>query len=138
MPFTINPIHQSLRECVRTRLASLAQLDAVDVRALPAYREEILHGADRIRLSVQHLVTHRGEDHVIVQATRPRWLGLRTAREFDGFVVATTGRKRPMEAAEKLVPEAWADQARGPRAAEALNDPLRTMPVRSSELPRTG
>lgn len=139
MQFTITMIHQALRDCVQTRLASLTELDAEHVRALPAYRVEIVHGANRVRLSVQHLVTHRGEHHVIVQATRPRWLGLRTASETDGFALATTDRKRPLEAAEKLVPQAyWAHEACSLRGADFFNDPLRTPPITGSGLTRTG
>lgn len=90
-----------MREVVADRLKKLQQLDLTAVKSLPAQTKEILSSLGNVTLAQYHDVTTRGEHRVVVQAVRPRWFGLFTAIEVDGFVVVPDGTRRPLAEQER-------------------------------------
>ena len=90
-----------MRQVVADRIKVLQQLDVHAIKALPAQREETSLSLGKVRVIQYHDVDKTGEHMVVVQALRPRWLGLFTAIEVDGFVMTADGAKRPLAEQEK-------------------------------------
>jgi len=90
-----------MRTIVADRIANLQKLDVAALRALPTHSKEVLSSEENVALSQYHDVSDAGEHKIVVQVTRPRWLGLSTAIEVDGFVTTTDGTKRPLTDREK-------------------------------------
>lgn len=92
----------AMREVVAERLRSLQQLDLGAVKALPAQTKETAPSSlGKVEIVQYHDTGKTGEHMVVVQALRRRWLGLSTAIEVDGFVVAPDGSRRPLTEQEK-------------------------------------
>lgn len=91
----------AMREMVAERLRSLQQLDLGAIKALPAQTKETAPSLGKVEIVQYHDTGKAGEHMVIVQALRQRWLGLSTAIEVDGFVVAPDGTRRPLSEQEK-------------------------------------
>jgi hypothetical protein len=91
----------AMREVVEDRLKVLGQLDFDAIKALPAQKRETAPSLGKVEVIQYHDVANTGEHLVVVQALRSRWLGLSTAIEVDGFVMAPDGTKRPLVEQEK-------------------------------------
>ena len=90
-----------LREAVAERVRQLRQLDTEAVKLLPPESQEHLSSLGNVTVTAYHDATEAGEHRVVVQAVRPRWLGISTAIEVDGFVIVADGTKRPLADREK-------------------------------------
>lgn len=90
-----------MREAVAERVRKLRQLDIEAVKLLPPESQEHLSSLGNVTVTEYHEAMETGEHRVVVQAIRPRWLGISTAIEVDGFVIAGDGTKRPLVDREK-------------------------------------
>jgi len=91
----------ALRETVRSRVEALQRLDSDAVGGLPAQQREDIPSLGKVAVVQYHDVTDGGDHRVVVQAARPRWFGIFTAIEVDGFVLEKDGTKRPLSEPEK-------------------------------------
>ncbi len=91
----------AMRGVVADRVKALQQLDFDTIKRLPAQKKETAPSLGKVEITQYHDVVNAGEHLVVVQALRPRWLGLFTAIEVDGFVMAPDGTKRPLAEREK-------------------------------------
>jgi hypothetical protein len=90
-----------MREAVFERVKKLQQLDVEAVKMLPPQSQGRLPSLSGITVTEYHEVTEAGEHRVVVQAIRPRWFGISTSIEVDGFVIGGDGTKRPLADREK-------------------------------------
>jgi hypothetical protein len=91
----------AMSEVVADRVKALQQLDFDAIRALPAQKKETAPSLGKVEVIQYHDVVNAGDHLVVVQALRPRWLGLFTAIEVGGFVMAPDGTRRPLAEQEK-------------------------------------
>jgi hypothetical protein len=91
----------ALREVVTDRVRALEQLGFAAIKTLPAQKKETVPSLGKVEIIQYHDVGKTGEHIVVVQGLRQRWLGLSTAIEVDGFVVAPDGTRRPLAEQEK-------------------------------------
>jgi hypothetical protein len=90
-----------MRGLVADRVKTLRQLDFDAIKALPPQKKETALSLGKVEVIQYHDVVKTGEHLVVVQALRPRWLGLFTAIEVDGFVMAPDGTSRPLAEQER-------------------------------------
>jgi hypothetical protein len=90
-----------MREAVAERVAKLRQLDMAAIKLLPPVSQERPSSLGNVTIATHHDVTETGEHQVVVQAVKPRWFGISTAIEVDGFVIVGDGTKRPLAEPEK-------------------------------------
>jgi hypothetical protein len=91
----------ALREVVTDRVRALEQLGLAAIKTLPAQKKEAVPSLGKVEIIQYHDVGKTGEHIVVVQGLRQRWLGLSTAIEVDGFVVAPDDTRRPLAEEEK-------------------------------------
>jgi hypothetical protein len=91
----------AMRGLVADRVKALQQLDFDAIKALPAQKKETAPSLGTVEVIQYHEVGKTGEHLVVVQALRQRWLGLSTAIEVDGFVMAPDGTRRPLAEQER-------------------------------------
>lgn len=90
-----------MRVIIAERIDKLQKLDIATLQSLPPHSQETLLSEVKIAISQYHEISDAGEHKVIVQAIRPKWLGLSTAIEVDGFVCSSDGTRRPLSEKEK-------------------------------------
>ena len=87
-------VSAELRAIVLERLGRLAETDADTLLIMDGQSTETL--ADGISVSLYHETLENGAHKFVVQALKPRWFGLTTAIEVDGFVIEPNGERRTL------------------------------------------
>jgi hypothetical protein len=90
-----------MRAMVIERVARLQKLDIETLCSLPEHSQEIVSPEEKVTVSQYHEVSEAGEHKLVVQALRPKWFGMFTAIQVEGFVVSKDGTKRPLTEKEK-------------------------------------